>query len=255
MGHSQYFEGKIIWVTGASSGIGRAVAILLASYGGRVVVSARRATLLNELVHNHLNIELALPFDVTARQAHVEAVELIMQKMGGLDICIFNAGGNDKSRLGVHSHVFEHCMALNFLSLVYGIEAAEPALRQSKAPHLVGVASIAGYRGMPLYQAYSAAKAATLSLFEGLAIDWAPDISVSIVCPGFVDTAITQKNKFPMPFLMTTDQAAKRIARGIAHKYVEIYFPKRLVWPLKLLSMLPATLYCKLMRKLSPKNK
>lgn len=243
---SAYFDKKRVWVTGASAGIGRAVARELANRGATVVASARNREALNQLVTDCLPRSVhALPLDVVDRQANLQAAETIQTKFGGLDIAFFNAGTCEYVDVTkFDSALFERMIQTNFLSMVYGIEAVLPLLRQSPSPHLVGMSSTVAYAGLSRAEAYAASKAAIKNMLEGLRIDLRKErISVSIICPGFVKTPLTERNDFPMPFAVSAEVAAKRIADGIAAQKEEIHFPKRFSLIFKLLSSLPSPFY------------
>ncbi|MFM8551450.1 MAG: SDR family NAD(P)-dependent oxidoreductase [Nitrospiraceae bacterium] len=246
---AQDFSGRRIWVTGASSGIGRATALELARRGGTVIASARSYEALDALVREGPAGRLAaLALDVTNRQATQQTASLIEQRFGGLDIAFFNAGTCeyvDVKRFD--SALVERVIRTNLLSLVYGIEAVLPLLRRSAHPHLVGMSSTVAYGGLPRAEAYGTSKAAIYYLLQSLRLDLAPEqIPVSIVCPGFVRTPLTDVNDFPMPFRIEAEDAACRIADGIAAQKQEIHFPQRFSIPFKLLAMLPGFLYNRL---------
>ena len=241
-----------VWVTGASTGIGRAVTIELARRGAKVVASARNESALDTLVRECGDRVQALPLDVTDRQANRWAAEEISRRMGGLDIAFFNAGICEYVDVAsFDSALFERTIRSNFLSMVYGIEAALPLLRQSPAPQLVGMSSTVAYRGLPRSEAYGASKAAIKNLFESLQIDLAREaFRVSIVCPGFVRTPLTDRNDFPMPFRIEADEAARRIVDGIEAGKPEIHFPRRFSLLFKLMTLLPDRLYIRLCAKM-----
>lgn len=239
-------KGRRVWVTGASAGIGRAVTVELVRRGATVVASARSEQALNELARECGGAPvLVLPFDVADRQANLRAADAIRQQLGGLDIAFFNAGTCEYVDVAkFDSGIFERTMQTNFLSMVYGIEAVLPLLRASRSAQLVGMSSTVAYRGLPRAEAYGASKAAVKHLFESLDLDVMKDgIAVSVVCPGFVRTPLTDRNDFPMPFRVEADEAARRIVDGIEAKTPEIHFPKRFSLLFKLLSLLPHRLY------------
>lgn len=239
-------KGRRIWVTGASTGIGRAVALELARRGAVVVASARNKGALNEMAEAcGADRVFALPLDVTDRRATLQAADEIRRKLKGLDVAFLNAGiceYVDVSKFD--SAVFERTMQVNFLSMVYGIEAILPLLRASDNAQLIGMSSTVAYRGLPRAEAYGASKAAIKHLFESLQIDLKREgISVSVVCPGFVRTPLTDRNDFPMPFRVEAEEAAERVVDGIEAGSPEIHFPKRFSIPFKLLALLPNRLY------------
>jgi len=245
-------NGRRVWITGASSGIGREVARQLSQLGCRLAVSARRAPLLKELVEelgpDHAR---SFPLDVTDRRANLETVERIREVSGGLDIAFLNAGACEYLTAGpFDSAVFERMMTVNYLSTVYGIEAALPLLRESPHPLLVGMSSTAAYRGLPRTAAYGASKAAVKYLLESLRFDLASEgIPVSIVEPGFVRTPLIEGNTFAMPGLIDVEEAARIIVNGIARRREEIHFPRRISLVLKALGVLPSPVYTWLITK------
>jgi NAD(P)-dependent dehydrogenase (short-subunit alcohol dehydrogenase family) len=241
-----YFDRKRVWVTGASAGIGRAVVVELARRGATAIASARNREALDQLVTDCRSHPVhALPLDVTDRQANLQAVKTIGEQFGGLDIVLFNAGTCEYVDVAkFDSALFERMIQTNFLSMVYGIEAVLPLLRRSAHPHLVGMSSAVSYAGLSRAEAYAASKAAIKNMLEGLRIDLRKErIPISIICPGFVKTPLTERNDFPMPFAVSSEEAARRIANGIAAQKQEIHFPKRFSLIFKLLSSLPSPLY------------
>lgn len=241
--------GKRVWLTGASSGIGKALAAALIDAGAQVVISARNREKL-DLQADQLGRKqaYAVPLDVTDREANHEAVKQIRWLLDGIDLVILNAGGCEY--VDIHrfdAALFERQMQVNFLGMVYGIEAALPLLRESEAPYLAGVSSLSAYSGLSRAEAYGASKAAIRNMLQSLRVDLRPeDIEVSVICPGFVKTPLTDQNDFPMPFLVTPEQAARSILDGLGRRRAEIYFPYRFGWLMKLYGSLPASWHTRL---------
>ena len=238
-----------VWVTGASAGIGRAVVVELIRRGAVVVASARNAAALQQLARQCAPGRIVvLPLDVTDRQATMLVAEAIRERLGGLDVGFFNAGTCEYVEIArFDSALFERTMRTNFLSVVYGIEVALPLLRAGRHPQLVGMSSTVAYGGLPRAEAYGASKAAIKYLLESLRIDLQRDgIAVSVVCPGFVRTPLTDRNDFPMPFRIEAADAARCIVDGIESGTSEIHFPRRFSWPFKFLTLLPNALYTRL---------
>jgi len=250
MTKENYFSGKRIWITGASSGIGKAVALELARRGARIALSAR-----NELALRNVCGEigrddtLIIPMDVTDKQQNLAAARRIEQTWGGLDIAFFNAGTAEYVDVkNFDSGVFERTIKTNFLSMVYGIEAVLPLLRKSTTAQLGGMSSTVSFAGIPRAEAYGASKAAVRNMMQALRVNLIQDnIRVFTVCPGFVKTPLTDKNDFPMPMRIDADVAARLIVRGIEKGTDEIHFPKLFSWAYKLLSHLPSKVYTRLM--------
>ncbi len=247
---SAYYRDRVIWITGASSGIGEACAREFVGRGAKVAVSARNAKSLDALVHElDSSRVLPLPLDVTQCDAMHQAVEAVRKHFGGLDTAFFNAGTWEPTEIDrFDSRNFEKTMAVNFQGMVNGIEAVLPALKASARPHLVGMSSAVAFRGIPRAEAYCASKAAVRSMLQALRCSLYPlGIPVTCVLPGFVRSPLTAKNDFHMPFLMETDDAAKRIADGIAAYKHEIRFPKPLILMMRIMALLPDSLYTRMM--------
>ena len=229
-----------VWVTGASSGIGEALAVALASRGARVAITARRTELLEAVAARcaagSAPPVIVVPADVTDRAAVVAAVATIEAALGGIDLAILNAGGRTDSLIDT--------MTLNYSSVVYGIEAVLPGMLARGSGHLAAVASLAGYRPTPMSAGYGASKAAVIHLLNALRFELEPrGIGVTVINPGFVKTPLTEHNLFPMPFLMEAGDAAERIVRGLERGKKEIHFPAPLSWTLKVMRILPYPLY------------
>lgn len=250
---SRRFEGKRIWLTGASSGIGRALAGELARQGARLVLSGRNLESLQNVLRESGSVDsLVEPFDVTDCDAHAAAAERIRVAWGGLDIAIFNAGTCEYVDLpAFDADIFRRQMDVNFLSVAYGVEAALPLLRRGEGPTIVGVSSAAAITALPRGEAYGASKAALRYLLTSLRADLRSEgINVIAVLPGFVQTPLTDRNDFPMPFRIHSSLAARRIADGIARGQCEIHFPKRFTLLLKAFSILPLWLQSRLLQQI-----
>ncbi len=248
-----FYKGKRVWITGASSGIGEAIAIELASMGAILALSGRDSDRLSALSRKIGDeYSLVAPLDVTDKKLNIDTVNTIADKLGGIDIAILNAGNAEYVDVQkFDSNLFERQIKTNFLSMVYGVEAVLPWLRRSRHPHLVAMSSTAAYGGLPRSEAYGASKAAIKNMFEGLRISLrSEEIPVSIVCPGFVKTPLTDKNDFPMPLMIDAETAARITLKKIAKKVEEISFPKRFSLILKFLSSLPSPWYTKIIGKM-----
>jgi short-subunit dehydrogenase len=235
---------RIVWITGASSGIGREVARQLARQGVVVAVSARSAENLAELAATDSNLR-PYPLDVTDRVAVAATVARIEAELGPIDLAILNAGvWQPMGAADFDAAKSVQSMQVNYFGLTYGVEALLKPMMVRQRGHVALVSSIAGYRGMPKSAAYAPSKAAVINLAEALQPDLARhNITLSLINPGFVDTPMTRVNKFPMPFLLTVEDAATRIVNGLAAKHYEIAFPFGLVAMLKIARILPNRLY------------
>ena len=235
--------GNYVWIIGASSGIGRATAIELAAQGAILALSARSEDKLNALQAELGEQHLVLPLDVTDAQAVVNTLARVQATFPRLDRVIFMAAIYDPTPFTqLEITAVQQMITINLIGAVNLVHAVLPVLRQQGAGQLVLCGSVAGYRGLPNSQPYSATKAALINLAESLrAAERALDIKV--INPGFVRTALTDKNDFNMPMIIDVEQAAKTIAKELLTKRFEIHFPKRFTYLMKLLALLPAWAY------------
>jgi NAD(P)-dependent dehydrogenase (short-subunit alcohol dehydrogenase family) len=232
-----------VWVTGASSGIGLAVARRYAEAGHEVIVSARRQSMLAELAAGLPAWPVAL--DVTDPGAVRAAVELIERERGPIDLAILNAGTYVPMAARDFSiELATRLMSVNYFGLCHALEALLPVMRARGRGHIAAMSSLAGYCGLPYAGPYSASKSAVYRLCESLAPELAREgIRLSVINPGFVRTPLTDRNEFPMPWLVDAGTAAQRIEAGLAAGRFEVRFPRRLAWSMRLLSLLPERLY------------
>ena len=248
---------KTIWITGGSTGIGKALAIKFASKGWNVAISARRAELLDKLSNSYENIS-SFPLDVTNKEKCKEVFNEIKNKYENIDICFFSTGTWDpKKEKDINVEQMEDVFKVNFFGTVNSIKAVEQYFRDKKNGVITIVSSIAGYRGLPNSTGYGPSKSALISLAESLYFDFEKhNVRVCLVSPGFIKTPMTDKNDFKMPFLKTTDYAAEKIFDGLIHKNsFEIHFPKSLTYILKILSFLPSKIYFGLVGKMTKYQK
>ena len=241
---------KKIWITGASSGIGKAVAEKFAKEGWKVAISARRKEILDEMAYNK-NL-FSFPLDVT-NQEHVDNVfTKIVSEFGDIDLCIFSSGTYDpKHEQSINVEKINNVINVNFLGIVKCVKAVENYFKNKRSGQSSIVSSIAGYRGLPNSSGYGPSKAALTNFAESIYFDFKKfNIKVSIISPGFIKTPLTDKNDFSMPFLKTPEFAAKKIYDGlIKNKSFEIHFPKPLTLILKLFRILPYKIYLFLIDK------
>ncbi len=244
---------KTAWITGASTGIGRELALQLARQGVIVAASARSRDKLEALSHEQAGI-IGYPVDVTDPAAVAEVYRRIVDDIGSPDLAILNAGvwhpmkasGYDAQRAAVS-------MSVNYLGIANALEPLIATMKDKGRGHIALVASVAGYRGLPMAAAYAPSKAAVISLAEVLRLELASDgLTVSVINPGFVETPMTAENSFPMPFIIKANDAASRIIRGLTRNRFEIAFPWQLVTLLKLARILPYRLYLWLARLTNP---
>jgi len=244
-------EKKVIWITGASSGIGKAVAIKFAENGWTVAASARRENLLNELKEINENIH-AFPLDVTDIDKCKLVATNIINQFRNIDICLFGTGMHDpKSEKKFNLEKVREIMEVNYFGTMNSINSIYDYFSENKNGQISIISSVAGYRGLPAAGAYCASKAALTSFAESLNFDMQmKNVRVSLVSPGFIKTPMTDQNDFPMPMIKSPEFAANEIYKGLTvKKSFEIHFPKAFTYFLKFLQILPSRLYFKLVSK------
>ena len=244
-------EKKIIWITGASSGIGKALAIKFAEKGWTVVASARRESLLQELNKINQNI-YSFPLDVTEIENCKLVANKIIEKFGGIDICVFGTGMHDpKSEKRFNLNKIREIMEVNYFGTMNSINSIYEYFSEKKNGQISIISSVAGYRGLPAAGAYCASKAALTSYAESLNFDMQmKNVKVSLISPGFIKTPMTDQNDFPMPMIKSPEFAANEIFKGLTEKKsFEIHFPKAFTYFLKFLQILPSSIYFKLVSK------
>ena len=248
---------KVIWITGASTGIGKALAIKFSQNGWKVAISARREALLNEIASENKNI-FAFPFDVTDKEKCNSTFNLIKNKFDNIDLCVFSTGTWDpKKEKEIDVEQIENVMKINFFGTLNCIKSVESYFKTRGYGQISIVSSIAGYRGLPNSTGYGPSKSALNNLAESLYFDFKRHgVRVSLISPGFIKTPITDKNDFKMPFLKSPEFAAEKIYNGLVNsKSFEIDFPKQLTITLKLLKILPIKLYFKIVERMTKYQK
>ncbi|MGD8429537.1 MAG: SDR family NAD(P)-dependent oxidoreductase [Ectothiorhodospiraceae bacterium] len=241
-------EAPLVFLLGASTGIGRALAEELARRGRRVVIGGRRRQTLEAVVTDNPRLAEQLhpwEVDVTDAQGMREAYAGVEAQFGPVDTLIVNAG--DYEPMPVEDFdpaLFRRLCDVNYLGPVNAIASALPAMRGRRRGQIIITASVAGYRGLPRSAPYSASKAAAINLAEALRPELARDgIILRVINPGFVRTRLTDKNRFEMPLITTPEKAATFIADRLDGGGFEIVFPRRLGWALKLMRVLPYRLF------------
>ena len=248
---------KIIWITGASTGIGKDLAIKFANSGWHVAASARRENLLLDLNKINENIS-SFPLDVTNTDKCKEVVNKIINRFGTIDICVFCTGIHDpNSEKRFNLSKIREIMEVNFFGTMNSVNSIYDHFCEKKNGKIAIVSSVAGYRGLPAAGGYCASKSALTSFTESLYFDMRrKNVHVSLISPGFIKTPMTDKNDFKMPFLKTPEYAADQIYNGLINKNVfEIHFPKALTITLKILSFLPSKIYFGLIGKMTKYQK
>lgn len=236
----QDWSGQRVWVIGASSGIGAALAHELLERGARVALSARSRSNLQGVAAARSSA-LVLPMDATQAAAWVAAYALLRAQWGEPDLVVFCAAHYEPERIwDVRVGTARSTIEVNLLSTYCGLETILPAMLRRKAGAVAIVASVAGYLGLPNASVYGPTKAALINLAELLYVDLHPrGLGVYLINPGFVKTRLTARNSFAMPGLQTPEQAAVRILQGLARGRFEIDFPRRFTRFMRLFGLLP----------------
>lgn len=245
-------QDQVIWLTGASSGIGEALARQLAPLCRHLFITARTADALQDIAQGHDNVSV-LVADITDELALKNAASTIQQKYGRLDTVIANAGTCEYVDVNnFEPAMFRRVHETNLFGLVNTVAAALPLLKQSQRGYIVGVSSSVAMLALPRAEAYGSSKAAVTHFLESLKADVAAmNIDVSVVSPGFVKTPLTDVNDFPMPMRISADDAAREIIDGLRRRTWHIHFPKRFTRILWLIGHLPATLRQRITRAMS----
>jgi short-subunit dehydrogenase len=239
---------KVIWITGASSGIGKALSIKFAQEGWIVAASARREGLLQELNRINKNIH-SYPLDVTNPEQCKKVFENIIKKFSDIEISIFGTGIHDpNSEKKFNLEKIREIMEVNYFGTLNSINSVYDYYNDKKSGQISVISSVAGYRGLPAAGAYCASKSALTSFTESLRFEMTrKNVRVSLVSPGFIKTPMTDQNDFPMPMIKSPEFAAEQIYIGLTKKTgFEIHFPKTFTYFLKFLRILPNSIYFKL---------
>lgn len=237
-----------IIITGASAGLGRALAREFATRGARLVLAARRGDLLEEVadeVRDRGGEARTIAVDVTLGDAARRIVAAADDAYGGVDVVVMNAGIGFPAFVDTFSaDETERVMAVNYTSAVRMIEAVLPRMLASNSGQLVAITSLASFRGMPGSGAYNASKAALTILMESIRTELRPTgITVTTIFPGFVRTAMTDRNEFHMPWMLEPDDAARRMVRAIERRRADVRFPLPLAALVRISTYAPNRLY------------
>jgi short-subunit dehydrogenase len=234
-----------VWIIGASDGIGEALAREYDLRGAELVLSARGVERLERIGADLVGQHRVIHLDVTDRAA----LEAAAEEIGPVDMVLMLAATYDPGRLDeLSAESAARIVGVNLLGSFHVAQVAPRVLR--KGGQLVLFGSVAGYFGLPRGQLYSATKAAIINMAESLRVEYAPDVRVRLVSPGFVRTRLTEKNDFEMPSLLTPEEAARAIVDGLEGESFEVHFPRSLTWKLKLLRAMPYALAFRLVARL-----
>ncbi len=247
------FKDKNVWVIGASSGIGADLCRELAKQGANLILSARNEDKLKEVKEtlsegNHNVFKL----DVTEIKNVEKTTKAIFASYGTIDSIIFMAATYSSEKPNKQSiEVINKIVDVNLKGAINVVFYSLPLLKKQKESQLVICGSVAGYRGLPNGQPYCATKAALINYTESLRMENIDDgVDVRLISPGFVKTDLTDKNDFKMPFIIESEDAAKRIVKGLKSNSFEIHFPKRFTLMLKFLQLFPNWLYLKTVKNI-----
>lgn len=242
---------RVAWITGASTGIGHALALRMARDDWNIAASARSAETLKTMAMESDGKIAAHPVDVVDADRMADVAATVWREEGAIDLAVFAAGLHlplDAAAFDIDP--FRRLIEINFMGVVHGLAAVVPKMVERGTGHIAVVSSVAGYRGLPTAAAYGATKAALNNMTEALKFDLEPKgIKVQLVCPGFVRTPLTDQNPFPMPFLMEPEDAAEAFYRGLQGSAFEINFPKTFTTIMKQVRKLPHGLYMAAMRR------
>jgi len=232
------FDGRVAWVVGGSSGIGAAVARELVTRGAIVAISARRQDQLDKVADGDM---LVLPADVTDAGALATAADRVRRQLGPIDLAVLAAGyWKQMDPRAWDTDVFDRHIQVNLNGMSNSIAAILPEMLRRRSGVIAGISSVAGYRGLAGAEAYGATKAAQINLLESLRVHTArTGVRVTTVCPGFVRTELTAGNRFPMPFMIEADEAARYICDGLERDRTEIVFPARMALLMKASRLVP----------------
>ena len=235
-----------VFITGASSGIGAALAREYAARGAILGLAARREELLQSLAAELKTSVAIYPLDVRDASALRDAAKDFMRRFGPPDVVIANAGvsAGTLTEYAQDLPVFQEIFDINVVGLVATFQPFLSAMRERNTGSLVGIASVAGFRGLPGAGAYSASKAAAISYLEGLRVELrGSGVIVTTLCPGYIATPMTAKNPYPMPFMIEADDAARRLIRAIDARKSRAVIPWQMGVAVYLLKRLPDWLY------------
>jgi len=248
-----YWPDKVVMITGASSGIGRGLAVALGTRGAKLGLVARRVEQLGELVAEIESLggkALALPADVQSENSMRAAADELRAQFGPIDVLIANAGiGPTRDAAKLNAEEVANVMNVNVIGASNSVAAVLPEMIARGQGQLVAISSLAAYRGVPKSAAYCASKAAVSSFFESLRLDLeSRGVDVTIIHPGFIKTALTAGRGAQMPFLMELDDAVKKMVRAIEKRRKRYSFPWQLATIVRAGMIMPIWMYDRIAR-------
>lgn len=242
----------VAWVTGASSGIGRALCLRLAAAGYRVAASARNGEALSRLEAEGSGRVEAFPLDVTNRHKVAAVHRAVTEVLGPISLAVFSAGLYERDRPSrFDSGILRLMVEVNLMGVAHGIEAVVPTMLARGHGQIAVIASVAGYNGLPGAAFYGATKAALINMCEGIYPELkAKGLDLRVINPGFVATPMTEGGRFPMPFVISAEAAAEKIVQGLAGNRYEIVFPWQMALAVRCLHALPQALRFAITRRM-----
>ena len=247
-----FWKDKVVFLTGASSGIGEALALEIAKRGATLGLLARREELLKEIAEKCVRNggkARYFPVDVTSAEAVANAAESLRKEFGRIDILIANAGigGNNSETRNLNPQAVAKVININLLGSVNAVSAVLPQMLENKSGQLVAISSLAGFRGLPKSAAYSASKAGMTAFFESVRLDvQTKGIAVTIIQPGFIKTPLTSGRASKMPFLMELEDSIPLFLNAIEGRKKFAAFPWQLAMVVRAGRYFPAGLYDKI---------
>ncbi|HEY6805917.1 MAG TPA: SDR family NAD(P)-dependent oxidoreductase [Pyrinomonadaceae bacterium] len=242
------WNNKVVMITGASSGIGRGVAVELARRGASVGLVARRSDVLDEIVQEiqaRNGRALALAADVNDPESMRTTADRLRNELGPIDVLVANAGiGGASDAVDLQPAQVANVINVNILGAVNSVTAVLPEMAKRNSGQLVAISSLAGYRGIPKSAAYCASKAGLSAFFESLRLDLRnSSVDVTIIYPGFIKTPLTAGRESHMPYLMELDDAVLKIVDAIEKRKKSYAFPWQLASLVRLGMIMPIWMY------------
>lgn len=245
------FKNEVIWIVGASSGIGAALAEALDQEGAKLILSARTRPALEQLNNKLGSRHTVAELDCASPHSVAKVAHAIKEHQGKIDRVIFMAAiyrPNNIDKLDMN--FARQLVEINLLGAIYATYSVLPIMKEQDKGQIVLCGSVAGYTGLPGGQPYSATKAAIINFAESLYAEVEPHIDVKVINPGFVRTRITDKNRFHMPARQEPEQAAQAIVKGLNKSAFQIHFPKRFTYMVRMLHLLPYWIKLRITRRL-----
>ena len=245
-------KNKVVWITGGGTGIGAELTKILVDKNYHVVISGRRTSALKKIKQYSEKKISIFKLDVSSEIACRDVINKIVKKFNKIDLAILNAAAYNPGNLeSVELSKIKEVMNTNLMGQINCLNYLLPNMKEKNNGHIVFVSSPAGFRGLPNSGIYGITKSGLTFLAETLRLELSKSkIKIQVIHPGFIKTPMTDKNNFPMPFLMSAKMAAQKIYKGLLSSRFEIYFPKRLIIPMKIMQLLPYNIYFFLMNKL-----